>query len=69
MPSPDTTRRALDLGVTYCPEMLYAPCKLLFGTHLEAAECGAASIVALGRSLRSLGDCVSNWLHTPALWL
>ncbi len=27
-------------GVTHCPETLCAPCKLLFGNHLEAAERG-----------------------------
>ena len=45
---PETSRRTLDLGVAYCPGMLCIPCKLLFGSYLEAAERGANAIVMLG---------------------
>jgi predicted nucleotide-binding protein (sugar kinase/HSP70/actin superfamily) len=30
---PFPSRRTLDLGVSHCPEMTCAPCKLLFGNY------------------------------------
>jgi predicted nucleotide-binding protein (sugar kinase/HSP70/actin superfamily) len=45
---PPSSRRTLDLGIAHSPEMLCAPCKLLFGNYLEAAERGADSIIMLG---------------------
>lgn len=45
---PPASRRTLDLGVSGCPEMLCVPCKLLFGSYVEAAERGAETIIMLG---------------------
>ena len=45
---PPTSRRTLDLGVRYCPEMICTPCKLLFGNYVEAAEQGADTLIMLG---------------------
>jgi predicted nucleotide-binding protein (sugar kinase/HSP70/actin superfamily) len=45
---PFSSRRTLDLGVTHCPEMVCAPCKLLFGNYVEALECGADHLIMFG---------------------
>jgi len=46
--SPPVSRRTLDIGVQNTPEALCIPCKLLFGSYLEAAELGATDIIMLG---------------------
>jgi predicted nucleotide-binding protein (sugar kinase/HSP70/actin superfamily) len=43
-----SSRRTLDLGVTHCPEMVCAPCKLLFGNYAEALERGADHVIMFG---------------------
>ncbi len=45
---PPTSRRTLDIGIRHTPETLCIPCKLLFGSYVEAAERGAQEIVMLG---------------------
>lgn len=45
---PFSSRRTLDLGVTHCPEMVCTPCKLLFGSYVEALECGADHLIMFG---------------------
>jgi len=45
---PLTSKRTLDIGVRYCPEMICAPCKLIFGNYVEALERGADTLVMLG---------------------
>jgi len=45
---PFPTRRTLDLGVTHCPEMTCAPCKILFGNYYEGLELGADRLVLFG---------------------
>jgi predicted nucleotide-binding protein (sugar kinase/HSP70/actin superfamily) len=45
---PFSTRRTLDLGVTHCPEMTCAPCKILFGNYYEGLELGADQLVLFG---------------------
>jgi predicted nucleotide-binding protein (sugar kinase/HSP70/actin superfamily) len=45
---PFSTRRTLDLGVTHCPEMTCAPCKILFGNYYESLELGADHVVLFG---------------------
>jgi len=45
---PFSSRRTLDLGVTHCPEMVCAPCKILFGNYKEALERGANHLIIFG---------------------
>ena len=45
---PFPSRRTLDLGVKYCPEMTCAPCKILFGNYYEGLELGADRLVLFG---------------------
>ncbi len=45
---PFSSRRTLDLGTRYCPEMICTPCKLIFGNYVEALEAGADVLVMLG---------------------
>lgn len=45
---PFSSRRTLDLGVTHCPEMVCAPCKILFGNHVEALQSGVAHLIMFG---------------------
>jgi predicted nucleotide-binding protein (sugar kinase/HSP70/actin superfamily) len=45
---PLTSKRTLDLGVRYCPDMICAPCKLIFGNYVEALERGADTLIMLG---------------------
>lgn len=46
--APPSSRRTLDLGVQHNPEMICAPCKLLFGNYVEALEQGVDGLVMLG---------------------
>lgn len=50
---PLTSKRTLDIGVRYCPEMICTPCKIIFGNHVEALERGADTLIMLG----GLGAC------------
>ena len=43
-----TSKRTLDIGVRACPEMICAPCKLIFGNYVEALERGAERLIMLG---------------------
>lgn len=45
---PVSSRRTLDLGVTHCPEMVCAPCKILFGNYVESLELGANHLIMFG---------------------
>lgn len=45
---PFPSRRTLDLGVSHCPEMTCAPCKILFGNYYEGLELGADRLVLFG---------------------
>ena len=45
---PFSSRRTLDLGVTNCPEMVCAPCKILFGNYYQGLELGADRLVLFG---------------------
>lgn len=45
---PFPSRRTLDLGVSHCPEMTCAPCKILFGNYYEGLELGADQLVLFG---------------------
>jgi predicted nucleotide-binding protein (sugar kinase/HSP70/actin superfamily) len=45
---PFSSRRALDLGISYCPEMTCAPCKILFGNYYEGLNLGADRLVLFG---------------------
>ena len=45
---PFSSRRTLDLGVTNCPEMVCAPCKIIFGNYVEAMEAGADRLIMFG---------------------
>ena len=45
---PQSSRRALNLGVKHCPEMTCAPCKILFGNYYEGLELGADRLVLFG---------------------
>ncbi|HIC88995.1 MAG TPA: CoA protein activase [Anaerolineae bacterium] len=45
---PFSSQRTLDLGVRYSPEMICAPCKLIFGNYVEALEQGADHLIMLG---------------------
>jgi predicted nucleotide-binding protein (sugar kinase/HSP70/actin superfamily) len=45
---PLSSRRTLDLGTRYCPEMVCAPCKLIFGNYVEALEAGAEGLIMFG---------------------
>ena len=46
--APPSSRRTLDLGIKHNPEMVCAPCKLLFGNYVEALEQGCQELVMLG---------------------
>jgi hypothetical protein len=46
--APPSTRHTLDLGIKHNPEMICAPCKLLFGNYLQALEQGCQVLVMLG---------------------
>jgi predicted nucleotide-binding protein (sugar kinase/HSP70/actin superfamily) len=46
--APPSSQRTLDLGVRHNPEMICAPCKLLFGNYIEALEQGCQVLVMLG---------------------
>lgn len=46
--TPQVSRRTLDIGVQNTPEALCIPCRLLYGSYLEAAELGATDILMLG---------------------
>ena len=45
---PFPSRRTLDLGVKYCPEMTCAPCKILFGNYYQGLELGADQLLLFG---------------------
>jgi predicted nucleotide-binding protein (sugar kinase/HSP70/actin superfamily) len=45
---PLTSKRTLDIGVRECPEMICAPCKIIFGNYVEALERGAERLIMLG---------------------
>lgn len=45
---PLSSRRTLDLGVSHCPEMTCAPCKILFGNYYEGLELGADHLILFG---------------------
>jgi predicted nucleotide-binding protein (sugar kinase/HSP70/actin superfamily) len=46
--TPPSSQRTLDLGIRHNPEMICAPCKLLFGNYVEALERGCQVLVMLG---------------------
>jgi predicted nucleotide-binding protein (sugar kinase/HSP70/actin superfamily) len=46
--APPSSKRTLDLGVRHNPEMICAPCKILFGNYVEALERGAEILIMLG---------------------
>jgi predicted nucleotide-binding protein (sugar kinase/HSP70/actin superfamily) len=46
--APPSSRRTLDLGIKHNPEMICAPCKLLFGNYVEVLEQGCQVLVMLG---------------------
>jgi hypothetical protein len=46
--APPSSRHTLDLGIKHNPEMVCAPCKLLFGNYVEALEQGCQVLVMLG---------------------
>jgi len=45
---PFSSRRTLDLGTRFCPEMICVPCKLIFGNYVEALEAGAEALIMFG---------------------
>jgi predicted nucleotide-binding protein (sugar kinase/HSP70/actin superfamily) len=45
---PFSSRRTLDLGTRYCPDMICTPCKLIFGNYVEALEAGADTLIMFG---------------------
>jgi predicted nucleotide-binding protein (sugar kinase/HSP70/actin superfamily) len=45
---PFSSRRTLDLGTRFCPEMICVPCKLIFGNYVEALEGGADTLIMFG---------------------
>jgi predicted nucleotide-binding protein (sugar kinase/HSP70/actin superfamily) len=45
---PTSTRRTLDLGISHCPGMTCAPCKILFGNYLEGLALGADQLLLFG---------------------
>ncbi len=45
---PPTSQRTLDLGTRFCPEMVCAPCKIIFGNYVEALEAGADTLIMFG---------------------
>ena len=47
---PLTSKRTLDIGVRYCPELTCAPCKIIFGNYVEGLEHGADTLIMLGGS-------------------
>jgi len=54
--APPSSKRTLDLGVRFNPEMICTPCKLLFGNYVEALAHGAEVMVMLGEAgTRRLG--------------
>ncbi|MGC8875182.1 MAG: CoA protein activase [Chloroflexia bacterium] len=63
---PPVSRRTLDIGIRHTPEMLCIPCKLLFGSYVEAAERGATDLVMLGGA-RTCRLGYSALQHTRAL--
>ncbi len=46
--APPSSQRTLDLGIRHNPEMICAPCKLLFGNYVEILERGCEVLVMLG---------------------
>jgi predicted nucleotide-binding protein (sugar kinase/HSP70/actin superfamily) len=46
--APPSSRRTLDLGTRHNPEMICAPCRLLFGNYVEALEQSCQVLVMLG---------------------
>ena len=74
---PFSSRRTLDLGTRFCPEMICTPCKLIFGNYVEALEAGADALIMLGGpgtcrlgySAREQGRLLREWGHvfTPHL--
>jgi hypothetical protein len=46
--APPNSQRTLDLGVRRNPEMICAPCKLLFGNYVQALERGCQVLIMLG---------------------
>jgi predicted nucleotide-binding protein (sugar kinase/HSP70/actin superfamily) len=58
---PLTSKRTLDIGVRACPEMICAPCKIIFGNYVEALELGAERLIMLGGlNVCRLGYAVRN---------
>jgi predicted nucleotide-binding protein (sugar kinase/HSP70/actin superfamily) len=58
---PLTSKRTLDIGVRACPEMICAPCKIIFGNYVEALELGADTLIMLGgRNVCRLGYAVES---------
>ena len=45
---PFSSQRTLDLGISHCPEMTCAPCKILFGNYYEGLETGADHLLLFG---------------------
>ncbi|MCL2399490.1 MAG: hypothetical protein FWC91_07105 [Defluviitaleaceae bacterium] len=48
MPCPPMTKRTLELGARYSPDMICTPFKISLGNFIEAAENGANVIIMLG---------------------
>jgi predicted nucleotide-binding protein (sugar kinase/HSP70/actin superfamily) len=69
---PFSSRRTLDLGTRFCPEMICAPCKLIFGNYVEALEAGADTLIMfggqgtcrLGYSARQQERLLRQWGHS-----
>jgi predicted nucleotide-binding protein (sugar kinase/HSP70/actin superfamily) len=62
---PLTSKRTLDIGVRACPEMICAPCKIIFGNYVEALECGAERLIMLGGpSVCRIGYALQNQRDT-----
>ncbi len=45
---PFSSRRTLNLGVSHCPDMTCAPCKILFGNYYEGLEKGPDHLILFG---------------------
>lgn len=45
---PFSSRRTIELGIRYCPEMTCAPCKILFGNYYEGLKQGADDLIIFG---------------------
>jgi len=69
---PFSSRRTLDLGTRFCPEMICVPCKLIFGNYVEALEAGADALIMfggpgtcrLGYSARQQERLLRQWGHS-----